>query len=53
MTINTEEHDGEPLSYSYRDHPETPGEVLWNRISVTAGLFATAMGTAFLLGRKR
>lgn len=53
VTIDTEERDGESLSYSYRDHPETPGEVLWNRVSVTAGLFVTAMGAAFLLGRKR
>jgi hypothetical protein len=38
-------------SYSVRQ--ETPRQVLWNRISVTASLFATAMGAAVLLGRKR
>ena len=42
-----------PLSYSYRTRPETPGEIVWNRVSVTATLFATAMASAFLLGRKR
>jgi hypothetical protein len=51
-------HDLDPdaaaraLSYSYRK-PETPGQVVWNRISVTASRFATALGAAILLGRKR
>ncbi|MGT2426456.1 hypothetical protein [Amnibacterium kyonggiense] len=48
--LDPNDFGGEP-SYSIRR--ETPGQVLWNRISVTGGLFATAMVSAFLLGRKR
>ena len=43
----------ERVSYSTRSKPETAGEILWNRISVTACLFATAMIAALTLGRKR
>jgi hypothetical protein len=42
-----------PLSYSYRDRPESFLAVAANRVSVTAGLFATAIGLSYLLGRKR
>jgi len=45
--------DGLSGEASYSVRRETPGQVLWNRISVTGGLFATAMISAFLLGRKR
>lgn len=48
--LDPNELPGEP-SYSVRR--EAPGQVLWNRISVTGGLFATAMISAVLLGRKR
>lgn len=43
----------EPLSYSFRDQPESFRAVVANRIGVTATLFVTAMGLSFLLGRKR
>lgn len=45
--------DPAELSYSYRDRHESFGAVVDDRIIVTAGLFATAMGLSFLLGRKR
>jgi hypothetical protein len=48
--LNPEDLDG-PSSYSIRR--ETPGQVLWNRVSVTASLFTTALAAAFILGRKQ
>jgi hypothetical protein len=51
--LDPEAPTGTPESYSYRPRPETAGQIWWNRISVTASLFATATGAAFLLGRKR
>ncbi len=44
---------GNPESYSSRPRPETSRQVWWNRISVTTGLFTTAISAAFVLGRKR
>lgn len=55
MPKEPEETDADqaPLSYSYRDRPDRFRTVLFDRITVTAGLFATAMGLSYLLGRKR
>lgn len=51
--IDPEARTGRVESYSSRPRVETNRQVWWNRISVTTGLFTTAMGAAFLLGRKR
>ena len=50
---NEDRVDPSALSYSYRARPKGFGAVVANRITVTATLFATAMGLSFLLGRKR
>lgn len=49
--LDPEAPTGQRDSYAYR--PETTGQIWWNRISVTATLFITAITAAFVLGRKR
>lgn len=46
-----EELGDEPVSYSIRR--EASGQVVRNRVGVTASLFGVAMGLSYLLGRDR